>query len=201
MTITPVSPCCRQGLAFGEVGVQGLSPQHPLLTGLPRKGPGDPEGLRRVGRLEGLSKSMWLNKAHSHTAQSERGAQGPLPSVLRSVPRHGQWPHPTHWSLAIVIAPCLVHLKPEDQRVAGDGCGQRGHRQPLLLIDTTVSVCLSIRFSLLLHVRSGLGYPAMPLSCLPSWAPGPRVSTQTQASLGRWLHCHPRQMGTRDQWT
>lgn len=32
VTITPVFPCCRQGLAFGEVGVGRLSPQDPLLT-------------------------------------------------------------------------------------------------------------------------------------------------------------------------
>lgn len=56
------------------------------------------------------------------------------------------------------------------------------------------SVCLSVcQISLLLHVRSGLGYPAMPLSCLPSWTPGPRVSAQTHANLGSWPHCHPRQ--------
>lgn len=107
----------------------------------------------------------------------ERGAQGPLPNILRSVPRHGQWPRPTHWSLAIVIAPCLVLPKPEGQHVEGDGHGQRGHRQaPAAHIH--YSVCLSVRSSVrffFLHVRSGLGYPAMPLSCLPSWTPGPRV--------------------------
>lgn len=69
---------------------------------------------------------------------------------------------------------------------------------PLLLIYTTVSVC---QISLLLHVRSGFGYPAMPLSCLPRWTPGPRLSTQTYANLGSGLHCRPRQKETRDQWT
>lgn len=52
---------------------------------------------------------------------------------------------------------------------------------PLLLIYTTMSVC---PISLLLHVHSGLGYLAMPLSYLPCWTPGPRVSTQTHANLG-----------------
>lgn len=49
--------------------------------------------------------------------------------------------------------------------------------RPLLLIYTTVSVCPSVCLSdfFFLHVRSGLGYPAMPLSCLPSWTPGTRV--------------------------
>lgn len=81
----------------------------------------------------------------------ERGAQGPLPNILRSVPRHGQWPHPTHWSLAIVTAPCLLPPKLEDQRIGGDGHDQRGHRQaPAAHIHYSVylSVCqISLLFA------------------------------------------------------
>lgn len=100
MTITPMYPCYRQGLAFGEVGMGELSPQHPLLTGLPRKGPGNPEGLRKVGRLEGLPKSMWLSKAHP-TQPSQSGLHrglfqvfsGPYPDTGSGLTPHtGPWP-------------------------------------------------------------------------------------------------------------
>lgn len=76
MTITPVFPCCRQGLLLVKWGVGRLSPQDPLLTDMARKGPGDPEGLRGVGQLEGLSKSMWFSKTRPPQTQSRAGCTG-----------------------------------------------------------------------------------------------------------------------------
>lgn len=75
LTITRVPPL-QAGPAVGEVGEGRLSPQDPLLTVLARKGPGDPEGLRGVGQLEGLSNSMWLSKTRPPQTQSRAGCTG-----------------------------------------------------------------------------------------------------------------------------
>lgn len=133
---------------------------------------------------------------NTHTTQSRAGCTGASSDNSQVVPRHGQWPRPTHWSLATVTAPCLVLPKPDGQHGGGRAVAREDIGSPPCCSYTLQClVCLSVRqISLLLHVRSGLGYPDMPLSCLPSWTPGPRVSTQTHAN-------HPRQKETRDQWT
>lgn len=137
----------------------------------------------------------------------ERGAQGPLPNILRSVPRHGQWPRPTHWSLAIVTVPCLVPPKPEGQRVGGDGHDQRGHRQAPCCSYTLqcLSVCLSDFFTFARAFWAWISSHAFVLPAkldsrpqsahalrhMPIWAVA-TLPSQAEGNKGPWARQNPR---------
>lgn len=133
---------------------------------------------------------MWLHDSGMHRGLF-RIFSGPSPDMGSGLaPRLGPQPQSLHH------AQCFPSPRASIQEVVAMTREDTGG--PLLLIYTTMSVC---QISLILHVHSGLGYLAMPLSCLPCWTPGPRVSTQTHANLGSCPQLLFQAEGYRDQWT
>lgn len=133
---------------------------------------------------------MWLRDSGMHRGLF-RIFSGPSPYMGSGLaPRLGPRPQSLHH------ARCFPSPRASIQEVVAMTREDTGG--PLLLIYTTMSIC---PISSLLHVHSGLEYLAMPLSCLPCWTPGPRVSTRHTPIWAVVHNCCSRQKGTRDQWT
>lgn len=86
---------------------------------------------------------------NTHTTQSRAGCTGASSDNSQVVPRHGQWPCPTHLSLATVTAPCLVLPKPDGQHGGGRAVAREDIGSPPAahIHYSVLSVCLSDFFT------------------------------------------------------